>query len=582
LFGAVGGRGRHTAAVPWSVTGAATSGIAIHGDLDRLQGTAVTTLDGASVAGRLLDGLRHQGDRCLEGIAGEFCLAHWDDAEGQLLLATDHFRVHPLFLYEDEDCIVFASRMKALLASGRVQRRTLAPEALIDVVAASFIPSPGTIFREVRKVPPGHAVRWSGGELTIHPYWDLTFADPSTDGPAELARQLKERLREAVALRAPLDEGAGALGVFLSGGIDSSTVAGVLTQVRGGPVRSFSIGFDEPRYNELEFARIAARAFGADHHEYCVTTKDTLEALPAILDWIDEPFANASCVPTYYCARLARDNGVTTMLAGDGGDELFAGNPWYGMRTVFDTYRRIPGFIRNGLIRPAVRAAARTGAPLARKAERYVDRASLSYAERIATYGFFQQMPPAALFTPDFLGSLREPYRSHRATLRHWANAPAHTDLDRQLYVDLKLVIGDNDLIKVTRMTEAAGVAVRFPMLDRHLAEFAARVPARIKMPGKDLRYFFKRSMADLLPPETLQKRKHGFGLPIPVWLRTDPGLRELMHDLVAGPRTLERGIFREAALRDLLARHEADTAHYYGAILWNLMIIELWLRKNA
>ena len=557
-------------------------GIAFYGNLCAIAGVDVTSRDAGAIARELLARSAARGESFLGDLRGEFALALSDSSRGAAILATDLLRIHPLLVYEDDERVVFGSRMVALTASGLLRKRTLAAEGLIDVVASSMIPSPQSIYREVRKLPPGHTLACRRGDVTVSSYRDLDFRDPDPADPATLARRLKELVRESIALRLPPEGSPDAVGIFLSGGLDSSTVAGVLSGLRARPVRSFTIGFNEEHFNELEFARIAARAFGTEHHEYVVNPADALEALPKIVDWFDEPYANASAIPTYFCARLARQHGVEVMLAGDGGDELFAGNPWYGTRRLFDYYRMLPPWLAEGVLRPSLRVAARTGIPLVRKAERYVERARLSYPDRLASYGVFETLPLRHLFTSDFLASLPQPYVPFHATRRLYASAPARTELDRQLYVDLKLVIGDNDLLKVGRMTEAAGVAVHFPLLDSTLAQFAASIPAKVKMPGTELRSFFKRAYSDLLPAETLQKRKHGFGLPIPLWLKTDPGLHELMRDLLLGRPAIERGIFRREALDDLLRRHEADTQHYYGAFFWNLMMIELWLRKHA
>ena len=580
-LGATGAPHRQSAAIRGEGP-TASIGIAFYGNLCEIDGANVTARGHAEIASILLSRFAAKGKAFLEGLRGEFVLALCDSASGDCLLATDLLRIHPLLVYEDRDRLVFASRMNALGASGLIQTRTLAPETLIDVVAGSMIPSPKTVHREIQKLPPGHVLSHRNGATTVGSYADLVYDVGDEADPAALARRLKELVRESIALRLPAEADPGVVGVFLSGGLDSSTVAGVLTGIRDRPTRSFTIGFDEAHFNELEYARIAATAFGTEHHEYVVTPSDTLDAIPKLLDWFDEPYANASAVPTYYCARLAREHGVEVLLAGDGGDELFAGNPWYGTRQVFDYYRMLPRWMGDGVLRPSLQAAARTGIPLFQKAARYVERARLSYPDRLASYGVFQLLPLEHLFTPEFLHSLPEPYIPFHATRRHYAAAPARAELDRQLYVDLKLVIGDNDLLKVGRMTEAAGVAVHFPLLDPVLAQFAAGIPAKVKMPGTELRSFFKRAYADLLPAETLKKRKHGFGLPIPLWLKTDAGLHDLMRELLTGRPTVERGMFRPAAIEDLIRRHEADSTHYYGAVIWNLMVIELWLRKHA
>jgi asparagine synthase (glutamine-hydrolysing) len=365
--------------------------------------------------------------------------------------------------------------------------------------------------------------------------------------------------------------------------VDSSTVTGVLTQVAGKPIKSFSIGFDEARFNEIQYARIAARAFGTEHHEYFVTPQDVLYALPLLLEGFDEPYGNASAVPTYFCAKLARDYGVDVLYAGDGGDELFAGNERYAVQRLFDYYYCIPAWLRQSCVEPGVLALAqRWNWTLLHKGQKYIQRARTPYPERLCAYSVFEVIPMADLLTDHLLETLAGSYHLHAPVHYHYGQAQAQSELDRQLYVDLKLAIADNDLLKVTRMTEVAGVCVHFPFLDHRLAEFAATVPARIKMRGRKLRSFFKNAYADILPQEILTKQKHGFGLPIPVWLRTDKALNDLMHDLVLGPRTLQRGFFRKHTLEQLVKSHKTDETSFYGTMLWNIMMLEAWLRQSV
>src|SRR6185503_6412638 len=329
------------------------------------------------------------------------------------------------------------------------------------------------------------------------------------------------------------------------------------------------------------YARIAARRFGAEHHEYFVTPRDTVEALPYIVEDFDEPFGNASAVPTYFCAKIAREHGVEYLYAGDGGDELFGGNERYAFDRVFDYYRRIPALVRHALVTPAITTLAGVlPHPLFRRARSYVQKASLPAVRRMTAYSFFSVVPLEQVGDPRFLRSMTR-YDAARAMAHHYNHALGTTDLDRQLYLDLKLAIADNDLHKVSRMTERAGVAVRYPFLDGGLAEAAARVPARMKMRGRKLRVFFKKAYAELLPPEVVAKTKHGFGLPIAIWLRTDPTLHAMMRDLVLGPQSVSRGYFQKKALERLVQEHQTDTTSFTGTVLWNLMVLELWMRRH-
>jgi asparagine synthase (glutamine-hydrolysing) len=534
-----------------------------------------------SMVQNLLHLYMQEGLELLQRLRGEFALALWDGTKAALHLATDRFRVHPLFYYQDHYKLVFASRMQGIMACPLPLQRTLQPDAIVDVVASSFIPTPKTIFREVQKLPPGHVLTYHRGETRLVAYWDINFLQTDHAGEAALARKLKTCFAEAVAIRLQHDRESKRLGAFLSGGIDSSTTTGVLTQLTQGPIKTFAIGFAEQRFNEIDYARIVARAFGAEHHEYFVSAQDTYDVIPSLLEWFDEPYGNASTVPTYFCAKMAREHGIEVLYAGDGGDELFAGNERYATQRLFDYYQRLPTWCRQLLVQPLVFAMAdMLGHSLFVQGKKYIQRARIPYPQRLSAYGLFETLSLAELLEDDFRDTLTRDYDPAGPMHHYYFQAPAANALDRQLYIDLKLAISDNDLFKVTRMTEAAGVAVRFPFLDHRLAEVAATVPATRKMRGTQLRSFFKRAYADLLPLATRTKQKHGFGLPISVWLRTDRRLNEMMHDLMLGPASLQRGYFRKRALETLVTQHQTDATSFYGTVLWNLMMLELWHRR--
>jgi asparagine synthase (glutamine-hydrolysing) len=554
--------------------------LAFHGNLYNSRDLRLQEYGDGEIPRGLLVLYSKRGIEFLEDLRGEFALALWDGVEEIFHVATDRFRVHPIFYYQDQSALVFASRMKGLLACQHVTT-SICPESIVDIVASSMIPTPRTIFREIHKLPPGCVLTYRSGESRVTPYWDINFLQPSAGREGDLARQLKEQFLDACTVRFRGDDRSKQIGTFLSGGVDSSTVTGIVTQLAHRPIKSFSIGFEEQRFNEIHYARIAARAFAAEHYEYFVTPTDVCKAMPVLLDVFDEPFANASAVPTYFCAKLAHDQGVDILYAGDGGDELFAGNERYATQRLFDRYHTIPDRLREFVLEPVVFALARALQwQLFIKGQKYIRRANIPYPERLSSYGLFKQVSVADWFDDGVLSAIGKDYDPYATIAFHYFGAPARTELDRQLYIDLKLTISDNDLFKVTRMTEAAGVTVRYPFLDHRLAEFAAGVPARIKMRGRKLRSFFKKAYADLLPQEVRTKQKHGFGLPIPVWLRTDKRLNEMMHDLVLSPRTIQRGYFRRTALEKLVELHKTDETSFFGTILWNLMVLELWHRK--
>ncbi len=503
----------------------------------------------------LFDALEARGEEAVADLRGEFALAFYDGRDRALHLAVDRFRVQSLLVAECSDQLLFGSRMAALLASPVPFRPTIDPASLLDVVASSVITTPSTIFKEVEKVPPGHSLRLKDGRSHSRAYWDIDFRRADGEGPRALMARTRTALESAVADRLRAD-GSRRFGAFLSGGVDSSTVTGLLTRAHGASIPTFSIGFGEELFDELRYARIASAAFATSQTEYRVTPRDVEDAVERLAAAFDEPFGNASAIPTYCCARLAREHGIEVLYAGDGGDELFAGNERYATSRIFERYERVPAL-----------------------AKKYVKRASLPPAERAVSYGFWNVVPPSEFVDGDLLAAAAA-YQPSAMALCHHRHARAKTELDRQLYLDLKITISDNDLFKVTRMCELAGVAVRFPFLDERVVEAAECVPASMKMRGGELRTFFKEAFRDLLPAEIRAKKKHGFGLPISGWLRTDPGLRAMMRDLVLSERTLRRGYFRRAAVEDLVRRHAEDPTPYYGTVLWNLMAIELWHRR--
>lgn len=392
-----------------------------------------------------------------------------------------------------------------------------------------------------------------------------------------MGRELASLVEQAVAKRCKRDSFA-ETGGFLSGGTDSSTVVGMMARTERGRVKAFSIGFQDERFNELEYAAITARRFQADHYTHLVSADECFEALPSMVRYFDEPFGNSSAIPTYFCAKLASDNGVKTLLAGDGGDELFGGNERYLTDKIFYLYQTVPPALRTRLIEPILnRLPFENG--VVGKARRYVRRSNLPAVTRFFSYHFLNAHPPAEVFEDDFLAALGG-YSVLEQPRRYYEEAPARDHLDRLLYLDVKITLGDSDLPKVTQMAELAGIQVRYPFLDHAVAEFSGRVPVRLKVKGFKKRYLFKRAFRDLLPPEVIKKKKHGFGIPVSTWLKSDKRLRELSRDVLFSNRALERGYFRREFVEGLIRKHEADDSSYYGDALWTFLALELWHRQ--
>ena len=556
--------------------------LAIHGRLYNAGELQASEGRDATLPASLLDLYVHEGMKFLERLRGEFALAIWDGREGALFLITDRFRVEPLFYLEDGEKLVFASRTKSILANPMLIDRSLDLVSVVDVMAFSSVCTPRTIFQKIKKIPPGSVLKYRDGVVSVGSYWDINFRKPSKAREEELATTLKFMMEDAVSARLQSDQASCRIGAFLSGGVDSSTVTGLLTKLTKGPVKSFTIGFGEERFNEMEFARIAARHYKSEHHEYFVTPDDVSEAITVMMEAFDEPFANASAVPTYFCAKLAKENDRDVLYAGDGGDEIFGGNERYGDQRIFEYYAMFPKWLRDRFIEPTVGLLAdHVGGRVFISGKKYIRRANIPYPQRLTSYGVFNVIPMGDLMSAGVLDAVGRQYDPYSPINMLYHEAQATAELDRQLYVDLKHAIADSDLFKVTRMAHAAGVTVRFPFLDHRLAEFAASVPADVKMRGTELRSFFKKAYADFLPESTRTKSKHGFGLPIPVWLRTNSRLNDMMHDLVLSPKSVQRGFFQKKMLEHMLDAHRQDTTSFYGTLLWNVMVLELWCRSH-
>lgn len=528
---------------------------------------------------QVLDALIEQsGPQGLADANGQFAFVGWNASNGKLIAATDLFAILPLRYYEDDDRLIVASDARMILACPGVDNR-LNPQSIYDYVAMSIIPSPQTVFRSIRKLPPRHILTFDG-QTTVEPYCRLRYPENATGSPAELASELRDVIAQAVALRRGTDPPDSGFGAFLSGGLDSSTVLGMLAGLSDDPVRAYTIGFGESRFDEMDYARLAAKHFNAEHHTRTVTADDTSAVIDALLDEYDEPFGNSSAIPVYWCARLAAESGTSTLYGGDGGDEIFAGNPQYLRDRYFQIYSRVPRWLRHGLIEPTLSIwplGDRMGT--IRKARSYVRRANTPNPERIVGYGFLETVPPADVFDPDFL-SLVDTGHPMDVRRGHFDAAGDCSELNRILNHELALVVADNDLRKVTQMSARAGVRVVYPMLDPNLVALAGRIPAAWHLRGFKLRAFYKRAMRGFLPDPLLTKQKMGFGLPISVWLKQDPTLRQRMNDVFAS--SIAADVFKAGFLPELRRGTDADETNYYGSIAWVIMILIEWLDRFA
>lgn len=523
---------------------------------------------------------RRYGLDFLRYLDGVFALALWDENSCKLLLATDPFSVRPLYYHARADKLIFASRINAVLQDPTLPR-SIDPNAIYQYLYYSCIPTPNTVYEGIKKLPPGHYLLFSESGLTVAPYWDVSYQEDRTRSVSHFAPALRERLTEAIRSQIRYDTKRTTLGSFLSGGTDSSTITGLLARNLQEPVKSFSIGFHENPFNEIAYARIAANHFHTDHHEYFVTPEDTLAVIPKLVQAYDEPYGNASAVPAFYCAREARQHGVAVLFAGDGGDELFGGNARYADDRVFQIYHLLPSPLRTMLLEPALLKSPLANLQMLERARKYLMRATLPLPKRFLSYHLFYTIDPRQILTTDFLTSIsNDPGLS--IAQQHYDKATASCILNRWLYLDLKLTIADNDLRKVSRMCEVAGVKVRYPMLDRNLVELSATLPAWMKVRRFEKRYIFKKAFQGILPHEILTKKKHGFGLPISPWLRDIPILKQLAQDTLLSQQSIQRGYFRPEFLRRIFQLHAEDNTNFFGDNLWVFLMLELWHQSHV
>lgn len=496
-----------------------------------------------------------------------------DHASGDVLLAASRIGLQQIYWHAGPARIGIASNGRHTLSTP--ESLSLDPAALYRYLYFHMSPGPQTVFAGIHKLDGGHWLRWTGrSESTLGRYWAPRFEDSTTRPEADLTRQLRELLRSSVADALGDRPDAGA---FLSGGLDSSTVAGFAAQARPG-IPTVSMGFDAKGYDETEYARIASTHFGTRALEYYVTPDDVLSTLPAVAAAFPEPFGNSSAAATFQCARIAREHGIGLLLAGDGGDELFGGNERYARQLVFERYANAPKLLRTTLGCAVEAAGAVTTAFPVGKAVSYVRQASVPLPDRLQAYNFLHRHDAQEIFHADLLATVdaRQPLELLRS---EYAAAGTNSAVNRMLCMDWKFTLHDNDLVKVNWATRLAGVDVAYPMLSPDLVEFSQRIPGDWKVRGQELRWFYKRAMRGFLPTAIIDKTKHGFGLPFGVWTRTHEGLRKLSEDALGSLG--QRGYFKPAFLAEALRLHRDGHAAYYGELVWILMALELWLREH-
>lgn len=503
-------------------------------------------------------------------VTGDFAVGVALD-DGRVFLAVDRFAIQTVCYSLRDGTLQFAQRADDLAGPSP----EIDPQAIFDYLYFHVIPSPRTIFKNVFRVPPGHCVSYRDGQVAVAPFWTPHFEEGKGSSFDTLKREFLAHVERGVAERIL----PGRTGCYLSGGTDSSSVAGMLTKLTGQPAEAFSIGFDVDGYDEMEYARIAAKHFGVKHHIYYIRPEDLVAGMPAVAESYDQPFGNSSAVPAYYCAKAARERGLERLLAGDGGDELFGGNTRYAKQKVFHVYQGLPGWIRAGLAEPVAESGVLDYVPLLKKGASYVKQAKIPMPDRLQTYNLLARIGLPEIFTPEFLAQVDPgaPLAQQRSVYEAVTDASL---VNKMLAYDWRYTLAENDLPKVIGSARLAGMDVAFPLLDEGLLDFSLKLKSRDKVKGLKLRWFFKEALRGFLPDEILTKKKHGFGLPFGPWAVDHTGLKALSGDALAS--LAARGVIRPAFIGRLLKEHLPAHPGFYGELVWVLTMLELWLRART
>jgi asparagine synthase (glutamine-hydrolysing) len=503
---------------------------------------------------------------------GMFAFAIWDGRRQELHLARDRYGIKPLFYARLGDRFLFASEIKSLLEFPGVKRRVNL-QALHDFLTFGYVPGEQTAFDGIHELPAAHrlSISAAGGER-IERYWDLRFEVDDAIDEAAAVRRAGELMDEAVRRQLVADV---PVGVLLSGGMDSSTVVALMARHTDGPIHTYSVGFDDPTFNELPAARVVARQFGTAHREVCVTPELVRDLLPRYVRCIDEPYADGSAIPTYCVCQIAKEE-VGVVLSGEGGDEAFAGYETYMAYKASRWFRRVPRWVRNGLLAPAVNCLP-------------VSHAKLSLEFKLKRFLGGQDLPPAqahlwwrivltearkrALYAPEVLERIT-PAPAERHFLEVFNRTAAKDVLNKLMHIDSSVFLPDDLMIKNDRMSMAHSLEARVPMTDHDLTEFMARVPPRLKLRRFRKKHIMRRAMEGVLPPAILNKKKVGLEMPYSRWLKHE--LRDLLTSYCGPRRVEETGLFRPEAVTALIDEHVGQV-HDHGRALWSLLNFMIW-----
>ena len=514
------------------------------------------------------------GESGVDRLRGMFAFAIWDTIEKTLFLARDRIGKKPLlYSHRPNGDLIFGSEFQALLQHPDVSRE-VDQEAIDSYLSYLCVPAPLTAFKSIRKLEPGHWLRWKNGAVETKRYWQPDFSKKIKIGEDEAIEETTRLLREATTMRLISEV---PLGAFLSGGVDSSVVVALMAEASSTPVKTFSIGFEEEDFSELKYARRVAEHVGAEYNEFIVRP-NALDVLPVLVDHYGEPYADSSSIPTYYVAKETRKH-VTVALNGDGGDESFAGYERYAAMKLAERYQRIPSFIRKPFIEKtlALLPSSELKRSRIRDAKRFVRAAELSKTDRYFRWvTAFDQPAKKEIYTDEFASSVSG-LRASRILDQWFWKANGSGILDASLLTDQMTYLPNDLLVKVDIATMANSLEARSPFLDHKVIEFAASLPAGMKMSGLQTKSLLKKVAARLVPREVIYRRKMGFGVPIGKWFRGE--MKDFVRQVLLSERAMGRGIIKPEVLKRYVDEHvNAERDHSFQ--LWAFLMLELWYQR--
>ena len=517
-----------------------------------------------------------KGEGCVRDLRGMFGFAIYDAKKQKLMIARDRFGIKPIYYSLDDDKFLFGSELKSLL-----QDKSLTREfdffALNSYFSFMNTVAPDTIFKNVRKLLPGHYLTYERGNLEIKKYWHFQISpETKKKSEADYRHQLMELLKESVKIRLISDV---PLGAFLSGGIDSSAVVALMSQVSNQPVKTFSIGFDFKEFDETSYARQVARLFKTDHHEYIIKP-DATKIVDDLVWYLDEPFSDPSAIPTYFVSKIAREN-VTVVLTGDGGDEMFGGYPHYRAEAMLNSIGKIHPFIRNKVLKNLFKFFPTT--PFAKfnyqknRLLRNLDRVDIPPEARFfSRHQVFNDEAKSQLYSKDFFSELNGNFEISDQLMSLLDFPHQEDSINKMLYLDTHLYLPNDMLVKVDRMSMANSLEARVPLLDHKLAEFVATIPSTLKVEGLETKSILKKTMSKLLPHEILYRKKQGFDVPLNVWFRND--LENMAAKILLDRKSINRGLFNKSYIEQIIKTHRKKEKDLSFQI-WTLIVFEKWCR---